>query len=84
MRSLCVPFPPRAGIDYHPPYLQLKCREPEKVAEEARKRGLRIYRGKQHITVTDGIYSARIYLEVSVSEPRFTAFFITLCTPQLR
>ena len=49
-------------IDYHPPYLQLRCREPEKIVEEARRRGLRVYRGKHHITVTDGIYSARIYL----------------------
>ena len=49
-------------IDYHPHYLQLKCRDLEKVMEEARKRGLRVYKGKRHITVTDGIYSARIYL----------------------
>lgn len=50
-------------IEYHPPYLQLRCKNPEKVVEEAKKRGLRIYRGKHHITVTDTIYSVRIYLE---------------------
>ena len=50
-------------IDYHPPYLQLKCRDLERVIEEAESRGLRVYRGRRHITVTDGIYRARIYLE---------------------
>ncbi len=50
-------------IDYHSPYIQLVCRDPGKVVEEARRRGLRVYRGKRHITVTDGIYRARIYLE---------------------
>ncbi len=49
-------------IDYHPPYLQLQCGDVEKVVEEARRRGLRVYRGKKHITLTDGIYRARIYL----------------------
>ncbi|MCE4603103.1 MAG: hypothetical protein F7B18_07960 [Desulfurococcales archaeon] len=50
------------NIDYHPPYLQLQCGDVEKVVEEARRRGLRVYRGKKHITLTDGIYRARIYL----------------------
>ena len=49
-------------IDYHPPYLQLRCRDVERVVEEAKMRGLRVYRGKRHITITDGIYRARIYL----------------------
>ncbi len=49
-------------VDYHPPYLQLRCRDVEKVVEEARKRGLRVYRGRNHITITDGIYKARIHL----------------------
>ncbi|MEB3860666.1 MAG: hypothetical protein GSR84_00420 [Desulfurococcales archaeon] len=49
-------------IDYHPPYLQLRCKEVEEVVEEARRRGLRVYRGKRHITITDGIYRARIYI----------------------
>jgi hypothetical protein len=48
-------------IDHHPPYLQLECEDPEKIIEEARRRGLRVYRGKKHITITDGIYQARIY-----------------------
>jgi len=48
-------------IDYHPPYLQLRCRDVEKVVEEARRRGLRVYRGKQHVTVTDRVFRARIY-----------------------
>jgi len=47
-------------IDYHPPYIQLRCRDIERVVEEARKRKLRVYRGKKHITITDGIYRARI------------------------
>jgi len=49
-------------VDYHPPYLQLECRDVERVVEEARRRGLRVYRGRHHITVTDGVYTARIYL----------------------
>ncbi len=49
-------------IDYHPPYLQLQCSDIERVIEEARRRGLKVYHGKRHITVTDGIYRARIYL----------------------
>jgi len=56
-------------IDYHPPYLQLRCRDPEGVVEEARRRGLRVYRGKRHVTVTDGVYSARIYLDTGGGEP---------------
>ena len=51
------------AIDYHPPYLQLHCRDVERVVEEAKRRKLRVYRGKNHITITDGIYRARIYLE---------------------
>ncbi len=50
-------------INYHPPYLQLRCRDVERAVEEARRRGLRVYRGKQHVTVTDRVYSARIYLD---------------------
>jgi len=49
-------------IDYHPPYIQLICRDVDRVVEEAEKAGLRIYRGKKHITVSDGVYRARIYL----------------------
>ena len=50
-------------IDYHPPYLQLRCRDVEQVMGEARRRGLRVYKGKRHVTITDGIYRARIYLD---------------------
>jgi len=50
-------------IDFHPPYVQLVCRDVERVVEEARKAGLRVYRGRRHITVTDGVYRARIYTE---------------------
>ena len=50
-------------IDYHPPYLQLRCRDVEQVVGEARRRGLRVYKGKQHVMVTDGTYRARIYLD---------------------
>lgn len=39
------------------------CRDVERVTEEARRRGLRVYRGKRHVTVTDGMYKARIYLD---------------------
>jgi len=49
-------------IDYHPPYIQLRCGDAELVVEEARRRGLRVYRGKRHITITDGVFRARIYL----------------------
>lgn len=49
-------------IDYHPPYVQLECRNIERILEEARRRRLRVYRGKSHITVTDGIYRVRISL----------------------
>lgn len=50
-------------VDFHPPYLQLACRDVDRVVEEAAKRGLRVYRGKRHVTVTDGVYRARIYLD---------------------
>ena len=57
----------RAGhllrVDYHPPFLQLHCRDVGRVVEEARRRGLSVYRGKRHITVSDGVYRARIYLD---------------------
>ncbi len=49
-------------IDYHPPYLQFECMDVEQVIIEARRRRLRIYRGKKHVTITDGVYRARIYL----------------------
>ena len=51
-------------IDYHPPYLQFQCRDVKQVVDEARRRGLRVYRGKRHITITDGIYRAKIYLDL--------------------
>lgn len=55
----------RAGhllkINYHPPYLQLECNEVEKIVREARRRSLRVYYGKKHITITDGIYGVKIY-----------------------
>jgi len=55
-------------VDFHPPYVQLVCRNIDKVVEEARRAGLRVYRGRKHITVTDGVYRARIYIpEQSVS-----------------
>ncbi|MEB3759742.1 MAG: hypothetical protein GSR72_07425 [Desulfurococcales archaeon] len=50
-------------VDYHPPYLQFQCRNVEQIVEKARRRGLRVYRGKRHITITDGIFRARIYLD---------------------
>lgn len=34
-------------IDYHPPYIQLKCKDLDRVVEEARKRGLRVYMDKR-------------------------------------
>jgi len=49
-------------IDYHPPYIQLECRDLDRVVEEARRRGLRVYRGKRHVTITDGVYGARAYV----------------------
>ncbi len=49
-------------IDFHPPYVQVMCKNTEMVIKEALKRGLRVYRGKAHITITDGIYKVRIYL----------------------
>lgn len=53
------------AIDYHPPYLQLVCNDINRVVEEARRRGLRIRVTKRYITISDGIYSARIYIEGS-------------------
>jgi len=43
-------------------YVQLICRDVDKVVEEAKRAGLRVYKGKKHITVTDGVYRARIYI----------------------
>ncbi len=34
-------------VDYHPPYLQLRCRDIEKVVEEARKRGAKSIQGQK-------------------------------------
>ncbi len=57
-------------VNYHPPYLQLRCPDVERVVEEARRRGLRVYRGRRHVTVTDGSFRARIYLgEVEEESP---------------
>lgn len=50
-------------VDYHPPYLQMRCKDVGRVVEEAKRRRLRVYRGKRHITITDTIYKVRIYLE---------------------
>jgi len=61
-------------VDYHPPYIQLKCRDLETVVLEARRRGLRIYRGKGHVTITDGIYQVRVYLD----PPDFQFYFSIL------
>jgi len=49
-------------IDFHPPYVQLVCRDVERVVEEAKRAGLRVYKGRKHITVTDGVNRARIYM----------------------
>ncbi len=49
-------------IDYHPPYLQVRCKNIEGVIEEAKRRGLRVYKGKKHVTITDGVYQVRVYL----------------------
>lgn len=46
-------------IDYHTPYVQLECRDIENVIDEARGTSLRVYRGKKHITISNGVYSAR-------------------------
>jgi hypothetical protein len=35
----------------------------DRVVEEAQRRGLRVYRGKRHIAITDGVYRARVYIE---------------------
>jgi len=43
-------------IDYHPPYLQLVCRNVERVIEEARRRRLGVYYGKTHVTIADGVF----------------------------
>jgi len=34
-------------INYHPPYIQLECRDLDRVVEEARRRGLRVYMDKR-------------------------------------
>ena len=51
-------------IDYHPPYIELECTDIEKIIEKAKRRRLRIYIGKRHITVSDGIYTVRIYRKI--------------------
>ena len=55
----------RAGhllrIDYHPPYIQLECSNVEKIVSTAKKRRLRVYRARSHTTITDGIYTVRVY-----------------------
>jgi len=51
-----------AKIHYHPRFIQLECGDPAKAVREARTRGLRVYYGRKHITISDGVYTARIYL----------------------
>ena len=34
-------------IDYHPPYLQLECRDVDRVIEEAQARKLRVHKAKK-------------------------------------
>lgn len=50
-------------IDYHPDHVELECDNVEDVARIAREKGLRVYRGKRHVTVTDGVYRVRLYRE---------------------
>ncbi len=57
-----------ANIPYLPGYLEIICKDVEKVIERFRELGCRIYHGKNHITVSDGIYSIRIWLY----KPRYT------------
>lgn len=50
-------------IDYHPDYVELECSNVGDLARIAREKGLRVYRGKRHVTVTDGVYRVRLYPE---------------------
>ena len=49
-------------VDYHPEYLELTTQDIEGVIEAAKSKGLRIYRGRKHITISDGVYKVRIFL----------------------
>ncbi|BES80577.1 hypothetical protein [Pyrodictium abyssi] len=48
-------------VDYLPGYLEFVCSDVEKLAEEAKRRGLRVYKGRSHLTITDGVYPVCIY-----------------------
>ncbi len=49
------------NVDYHPYYVELECGDLEAAARLAEERGLRVYRGRRHVTVTDGVYYVRLY-----------------------
>jgi len=49
------------AAEYMPGYLEFECSDPESVAREARRLGLRVYRGRRHLTISDGVYSVRVY-----------------------
>ena len=49
--------------DYIPPYVEMMCIDLESVIMKAKATKLRIYHGKKHVTITDGVYQVRIYKE---------------------
>ena len=57
-----------ANIPYLPGYLEIICEDVDTVIKRFRELGCRIYHGKNHITISDGIYSIRIWLY----KPRYT------------
>ena len=48
-------------IDYHPDYLEFECERIPELIGEARRRGLRVYKARRHVTVSDGVYKVRLY-----------------------
>ncbi|PSO04335.1 hypothetical protein B9Q13_04900 [Candidatus Marsarchaeota G2 archaeon ECH_B_SAG-G16] len=48
-------------LAYLPGYLEFECIDPESVVKEAKKKGFRVYKGKRHFTISDGVWQVRIY-----------------------
>ncbi|HDI75591.1 MAG: hypothetical protein DRJ52_03570 [Thermoprotei archaeon] len=59
-------------VDYLPGYLELVCSDVDTVLKVAREQGLKVYRGKKHVTISDTVYKVRILLDKQIPEKTIT------------
>ena len=59
--ALCVHLGGFAKTPFLPGYIEVICKDYDRIVEEYRRRGYRIYRGKRHTTITDGVWDVRIW-----------------------